>query len=164
LGNVIYVCCALPGMPKTVGYHFDQDGFFDLFGDKKIAFLHPLIAEFLVMSLFTLFAFAARRTRPFKGHTAEMHRRVVVATALLCDWVCISWACFFAHWTFCVVNQSRLQTLLPLIIGYICFGGFVIYFIFLLFTIYHRRTHAIRAIEPSDALDEPANDVSCDQT
>lgn len=109
LGGLIYALIALNDMPDTVGYHFAPNGYFDLFGDKRIAFLHPVIAEWLLLAIFNLVAFGAYRTKPLKLFSPAGNRRIADLVAATCDLLCLVTAVIFGHWIYCVAEQAPLR-------------------------------------------------------
>ena len=110
VGGFIYAMIALGAMPRTVGYHFSASGTFDLFGDKSIAFLHPLIAEILLLATFTLFAYIATRVKPLKRFSPTANHRIIGLSILVCDLFSLATVAIFSHWIYCVAEQTPLHT------------------------------------------------------
>ena len=110
VGNLVYTLCVLPSMPHTVGYHFAADGTFDLFGARATAFVHPLVAEGLMLLLFGLLTMAAWRMRPVKRWSAASNRALTLSAVYLCDVLSIVVVAIMAHWTYCVANQTPMHT------------------------------------------------------
>ena len=110
VGGLIYALISLDTMPDTVGYHFSESGAFDLYGDKSIAFLHPVIAEFLLLAVFTLFAHISTRVKPLKRFSPRANRIVSHLTTLICDLFSLSTVAVFSHWIYCVAEQTPLHT------------------------------------------------------
>ena len=112
VGGVLYLLCVWPSVPDYVGYHFDADGTFNLFGGKNIAFWHPIIAEALMLLLLSGGAALATRVRPVKRFSPVMHAFTTRAVALFCDVFALSCAIIFTHWITCVAHQTSLHTTL----------------------------------------------------
>jgi len=145
VGGLLYALIALGAMPETVGYHFSASGTFDLYGDKSIAFLHPIIAEYLLLALFTFFAYVAGRVKPLKRFSPRANRLFCHLTVLICDLFSLSTVAVFSHWIACVAEQKPLDTEAIRVLLLIPAAVFVLYVVGLLVSIILVRTPLIRA-------------------
>ena len=144
VGGLIYALIALSAMPDTVGYHFSASGTFDLFGDKSIAFLHPLIAEYLLLAVFTLFSAIAVRVKPLKHLSHAANRCIAFLTVCVCDLFSLATVAIFGHWIYCVAGQTPLNTNVMAAILWILAAALMLFIAGLLVAIIGIRIHLFR--------------------
>ena len=145
IGNMIYAATALSDMPAVVGYHFSESGGFDLYGSKYISFLHPIIAEIILLALFALLIVGAYRARPLKRLTPAGNRRLTTIGVALLDLLSLLIVALFSHWIYCVANQTPLHTDLVLALSSIAAIAIALYAFIIFVTIILARMRQIRA-------------------
>ena len=127
-----YIAISWRSLPDVLGCHFSGSGEFDIFWNKKVAFLHPVIAESLLFLFFSFLSFASMRVKPGKKLTARGHASIANAVSLFCAVLSLSWSVFFAVWINCVITQQPMPVICPQIItifDFIAFGALVVFMI-----------------------------------
>lgn len=106
--GALYIVGVWRTIPSTVGCHFGPDGSFDIFWPKRIAFIHPLVAQAICMLAFAGFGFLALAVRPLRRISTKGNRLLRACTVAVCNVFSLTWAYFFFYWICCVCHQVPL--------------------------------------------------------
>lgn len=159
LGGMIGVNAVWHRLPETLGYHFDVDGNFNLYGDKSIAFIHPFVAEIVVLLLFGGLGFIALRMRGLKRLSAAANAVATGGCAMLAAANYLIWIGFFCHWLYCVCTQTPINTKAATALIDLSFSAFIAYFI-LLITLLISSHARDKKRGTTSAVDGDENDVA----
>lgn len=111
---LIFMLISWGGLADTVGVHFDPEGEFDVFADKKFAF-YPFVAGFGLLGIFSLLSLGVNKIKKLgfglNGKNEMIFRR---GATLFLDAIKLIWAAFFSVWTYCVIVQVGMRDYFPL--------------------------------------------------
>ena len=129
IAGFIYVAAVWKEIPDEVGRHFAENGEFDLYGSKNIAFYHPFIADILMLALFEACGFAAMKIKPSAKLDRIGNEIMYCAVVFMTDLFKLCSATFFLYWIHLVARQIPMNTVYPqiLVIGAaVCFAAITV--------------------------------------
>lgn len=105
---LVWTCVTLSDLPQKFGMHFGMDGNFDIWSENKIMAFYPFFAGYGLFVIFSLLSFAASKIKKVGGKYKESETEGIrIVIRFFCDILKLSWAVFWAFWSFHVIHQSR---------------------------------------------------------
>ena len=108
-GFLVYFLISYGALPERIGVHFDGDGNFDVIMEKIFG-LYPFVAGGGLLLAFSLLSLAVNKVKRLGlrvDEKGEMLIRTTVTEAL--DMFKLLWSVLFSMWSYCVINQVRMD-------------------------------------------------------
>ena len=112
--SLVFLLVSWSGLPDTVGVHFNFEGEFDVFADKRFAF-YPFAAGFGLLGIFSLLSLGLKKVKKLGLGLNEKNETIFRHVAVLfLDAIKLIWSAFFTVWNFCVIYQVGMKDYFPL--------------------------------------------------